>query len=462
MVKPERLYFIGIKGQGMAPLAIYAKEKGYVVGGSDVAEEFSTDAALKKVGIEPVVFAAKNIKNFQPDKIIVSAAYDEKNTELKFARQKKINILSSTDFLAEEVASKKLIAVAGIHGKTTTTAWIAYTLIQGGFDPSYIIGEAKINQLDLPGHYSHDDYFIIEADEYRKSNQDPSPKFWDFAPSIAVITSIELDHPDIYQDEQAIFRAFYKFATQVKRNGLIIINNDYPWCRRLIQRCGDRRMITYGCYQGADYQIVPQSTNEFILKIRRGNQEEKIKSGLAGQHNFTNATAALIVANYLNIPLSKIKTAVGKFSGLEKRLQVLGEKNGLIYIDDYAHHPTAIKTTLATLRQLYPRRRIWAIFQPHTFSRTAALMNDFASSFLVADKVIIAPVFASAREQTGAIDSMDLVKKIRQFQPSAQYISSLDAIYSFIQRYQRTGDVIVTLGAGEVRKINEKLLKENI
>ncbi|TSC96143.1 MAG: UDP-N-acetylmuramate: L-alanyl-gamma-D-glutamyl-meso-diaminopimelate ligase, partial [Candidatus Berkelbacteria bacterium Licking1014_2] len=220
MANKQKVYFLGVKGQGMAPLAVYAKEKGYLVSGSDVEKDFSTADLLKQAGIEPLVFNPQNIKKFQPDIIVVSAAYGADNPELKFAqKQKKIKIISYSEFIKEEAMDKDLIAIAGIHGKTTITALLAFILTEAGLDPSYLVGVAKINDLSPPGHYGQGRYFIIEADEYRQSQTNHQPKFWDFRPKIAVISSIELDHPDIYPDEKTIGNAFHKFASQIKRDG---------------------------------------------------------------------------------------------------------------------------------------------------------------------------------------------------------------------------------------------------
>jgi len=461
--KYNSIYFIGIAGVGMSALAVFAKNLGYKISGSDVDSEFITDKILKNENIQRNYgFNPKNIQD-EIDLVIVGASFKEDNVELKEVKNKHITTLYYSEAIAELVTNMKTIAVSGVHGKTTTTALLAVLMEKAKVSPSYIIGSAEVPGLPSNAHVGTGEWFVVEADEYKKSPDDNTSKFLDLKPEILIISAIEWDHPDVFDSIDEVYRSFYKLACSVKRSGTIIANIDSPKVLKLHISLADRNFITYGFNNRANWQIVKWEENseksEFYLKIN--NQEfGPFTIAVPGKHNVYNATAALAAAFVTGIRLETLAKYLPEFSGVERRFQIKGEKNNILVIDDYAHHPTAITTTLETIKQKYPNRRIICVFQPHTFSRTKALLEDFAKSFSNADKVIIPDIFASAREKSSGIHSRHLVFKIKQFHPDVLYLSNLDEVEEYLEENIEPNDIIVTMGAGDIYKLGEKLLDQ--
>lgn len=458
----KKLHFIGIKGVGMAALAILAKEKGYTVTGSDTGETFVTDKALAEAGINPLNFDPQNLKD-KPDMVIVSAAYDKENPELKEARKKRLDIKPYSEALTMLAGDSEVIAVSGIHGKTTTTALISFLLTKANLDPSFVIGSGEIPSLGKSSHYGKGEYFILEADEYRKSSEDNNPKFFDFSPKIEIITSIEMDHPDMFTSEEKVYDAFYKFACRIPRDGFIVLCTDYPKARKLLGTLADRNFETYGFNEGASWQIANYQEAEDLTIFNLLHQNKLVgpfKLKIPGKGNVLNAAASIITALKLGIEEKSIKKHLSNFSGVKRRFEKIGQIGDITIIDDYAHHPRSIALTLEAVKKRFPRAKILCIFQPHTYSRTKELLGEFALSFKIADKVIITNVYASVREKEATVSGEDLASLIRKNKQSVKFIAEWSKIIQEVIDNIDKETLIITMGAGDIYKLSEKILEE--
>ena len=458
----KKIHFIGIKGVGMAALAVYAKEAGFEVTGSDNEKVFLTDKILKKNGIEVKKFDAANLKA-RPDLVVISAAYSKDNIEAKEARKKHLEIKPYSEALAYFSHDHQVIAVSGIHGKSTTTAMLAWLLARADLDPSFIVGAAEIKNLATNAHFGQGDYFILEADEYRKSPEDSTPKFFDLTPKIEIISSIEMDHPDVFSSEESIYNAFYKFACRVPRNGFIVLCLDYPKAKKLQRSLVDRNFETYGFSESAQWKIIDyketvQETEFFLL-----HDEQKIgpiKLKVPGVANVLNAAAAAVTSLKIGLSERMIKRNLSNFTGVKRRFETIGQIDNLTIIDDYAHHPRSIRMTLEAVRVKFPEAKIWCIFQPHTYSRTKSLLSEFATSFKSADKIIVTDIFSSEREKEGPISSQDLTSAIRQNHRSVRYVPSWSKIKQDIIDNLNGPIVLITCGAGDIYKLGEEIYQD--
>lgn len=460
--KPKRekelVYFLGIKGVAMSALAIMARQLGFDVEGSDSEHTYSTevrDKKFKQLGIVAYSgFDPERLKK-KPDKVIVSAAYGPTNIEYKAAKSYRLNILTQSEFLGEIMQKFEGIGVSGVHGKTTTSALIAFILKEAGYSPSYSIGAPDVYGLDGCGHIGDGKYFVAEADEYRRSEDDNTPKFFDLPIKDLIISSIELDHPDIFESAEDVYEVFYKLSTKIPRDGTIIACTDWPLVRRLVSRNVDRSCLTYGFGAQAMYQIVDLKEGEqttFSIKA-----DEKIigqfATTLPGKYNALNATSAIILLLKLGLTKEAIAKALLKFQGAQRRFQFLGKYNGAVIIDDYAHHPTAVAGVIEATKNRFPTKKVIVVFQPHTYSRTGKLLKEFADSLKEADKVILVNIFASAREKSGYVTIKDLVDKVRLVSPDVEYRSSLQEVAQYLKHSINETDVVLLVGAGDVYQV---------
>lgn len=449
MNKTKSIHFVGIKGVGMTPLAIIAKEAGMIVTGSDIADVFITDIPLKKAGIIPLVgFAKNNVGDV--DLVIVTGAHGGfNNIEAQEAKRKNIKIITQGEavgiFMDGEIFGRKFvgISVTGTHGKTTTSAMIATVLKSNGLDPSYLIGTSEILSLGAPGHYGKGRYFVAEADEYMtEPNFDKTIKHMWQHPTIAVITNIEFDHPDAYVSLDDTRGKFLAFASQLPGDGTLIVCGDDSQIKQLLDEFKGNR-ITYGFASNNDYVV------EDVL---RG-----IELSVFGVHNQLNAVAAFIVGQKVGLSKEEIEKGLIRFNGSKRRSEFIGRlPSGTLMFDDYAHHPTEIKKTLKAFREKFPTNKITCIFQPHTYSRTKLLFEQFSDSFGDVDTVILTNVYASLREKSDPSVSMrDLADKIGK---KALFLSDLSDVVEYLDaQFFGKNDIIITMGAGDVYKIAEKL-----
>lgn len=463
-IKAKNAYLIGIKGVGMTALAIFLKQAGFEVSGSDTAEVFVTDKLLKENGINFYEnFDEKNLHTLKYDLIIISAAYDDSNVEVSEAMRRKMNVKYYSEVLGEITSGKKTIAVAGIHGKTTTTAMLALILEKANLDPSFIIGSGEVPNFKTNAKKGSGDYFVVEADEYRKSPKDNTPKFLDLNPQIAIISSIELDHPDVFATEEDVYNAFYSLVCRVPRNGSIILCLDYMKSKKLLRSIVDRNFETYGFDPTSKWRIVnvKQENDLSVFSIESSGQVYgPFKMQLPGNHNILNATAATVTALKIGISESVVKNALEDFKSVKRRFEVIGKVGEITVIDDYAHHPTAIIRTLEAAKRKYVDSKIWCIFQPHTFSRTEKLLDEFSLSFKSADQVIVTDIFASAREAKGKITAEDLVEKIKKSQSKVKYIADQSEIEKFILANVKEPAVIMTIGAGDIYQLGQSIFEK--
>ncbi|OGI16243.1 MAG: UDP-N-acetylmuramate--L-alanine ligase [Candidatus Moranbacteria bacterium RIFCSPHIGHO2_12_FULL_54_9] len=460
----KHVHMIGIKGAGMTALAGLLTKQGALVTGSDIGEVFFTDRILEDLKIKCVErFDPQNIPA-ATQAIIYSTAYSqEANPELAAALASGLPVWSYPEALGMLTREKLTLAVCGTHGKTTTSALLAETLKFTGLDPSAIVG-SRIMNWDGNALSGSGEYLVLEADEYQN-------KLAAYAPFAVILTSVDWDHPDFFPDKESYERAFADFVERIPRHGVLVYCSDSARVARIAEQAMCRK-ISYGLLAGADFHIhdyVPVKMGfvgeadiikQSFAVTHDGQELGTFKLKLAGEHNAANATAVLALALYLKQDLARIRTAFEKFSGTERRFEYIGERYGALFYDDYAHHPEEIRVTLKAFRELYPDRRLRVIFHPHTFTRTKALLTDFAQSFETADEVAVLDIYGSAREVQGGVSSEDLVQLINRFFPGkAEYAPSQEELIGRLEETMGRQDVIITLGAGNVWEIAHRLAK---
>ena len=450
----KKIYFIGIKGVGMTAIAQVLKLRGAEVTGSDTHEKFFTDEVLAKSGIKFYEgFDAENLEKEKPDLVIYSTAYSDDNQELAAARKSGVAILSYPEALGQILKEGFGIAVCGTHGKTTTTAILGFVLQELGADPTVIVGSA-VPQLGGNARAGRGEHVVIEADEYQN-------KFLYFDPRAVVLTSAEYDHPDFFKTPEEYDDAFKKFVMKVPVDGFLVAYFDDKNVKEIAEaaKC---KIIFYGLMSG-DWQaknIIQKNGGMEFEVLEKGESRGIFKIKLLGNHNVANALAVIATATRLGFDLEKVRVALEKFSGAVRRFEIKGEADAVLVIDDYGHHPTEIRVTLEAARQKYPDRRIWCIFHPHTFTRTKALLKDFSKSFGAVDKTIVIDIYGSAREVTGGVSSEDLVELIKKEGKDALYIPTIPEAAEFLAKEVKSGDVVITMGAGDVWRIGELLLEK--
>lgn len=420
----KKAYFIGIKGVGMTALVQVLQKRDIEVLGSDTSEKFFTDKVLERLKIKVIEnFNRQNVPS-DADLVIVSAAYlgqAASNPEVIEAEQKNLPIFSYAQILAMLLKEKYGIAIAGTHGKTTITAMLGLVLEKAGFDPTVIVG-AEVLQWQSNARVGQSNYLVAEADEYRNN-------FLNYFPQVLILTSLEYDHPDFFKDFEEYKAAFQQLAERIPQNGFIVVN-------------------------GRDQELEKIIKNVQCPIIKYGFEPMKIKLKVPGEHNLLNASAVMAAALKLGIKKEIIEQALAEFQGTRRRFEIKGERKGVLFIDDYAHHPTEIKATLQAAKSAYPAQKIWAVFQPHTFSRTKALLDDFAQAFGQADQVIILDIYGSVREKAGEISARDLVKKVSHYQKKAKYIPTIEQAKKYLEKQLQPGDLVLTMGAGDVWKLS--------
>jgi len=438
----------------MTAIAQVFKLRGAEVTGSDTHEKFFTDEVLAKNGIKFYEgFDAKNLAAEKPDLVIYSTAYTEENPELAAARKSGVAILSYPEALGQILKEGFGIAISGTHGKTTTTAMLGFVLRELGADPTVIVGSA-VPQLGGNARAGGGKYVVIEADEYQN-------KFLYFDPRAIILTSAEYDHPDFFKTPEEYNDAFRKFVEKIPVDGFLVACGDDKSVLE-ISKSAKCKIISYGLTAGdwrAENILARVCGMEFEV-LEYGESHGIFKIQLFGNHNVANALAVIATARELGFDLEKIREALEKFSGAVRRFEIKAEAGGVLVIDDYGHHPTEIKVTLEAARQKYPGRRIWCVFHPHTFTRTKALLSDFAKSFGAVDKTIVIDIYGSAREVAGGVSSGELVELIKKEGKDALYISTISEAAEFLAKEVKSGDVVITMGAGDVWRVGELLLKK--
>jgi len=456
------VHFIGIGGSGLSAIARLLLESGYTVSGSDraltpFAEEVRKAGATVYVGHHP-----RNLTG--ADWVVRSSAIKDDNPEVKAAKRAGLAVYKRADFLGRMMEDKTGIAIAGTHGKTTTTAMTAWVLSELGRDPSFIVG-GVMNNLGVNAHSGKGKTFVIEADEYDNM-------FLGLRPQIEVVTSIEHDHPDCFPTLESMYRAFEKFVALLPAEGTLIVCAEDAGAAALIPyaRKEGKTVISYGM-QGEMTINTPywMQAREMVTNERGGydftattnmasktSASVKVSLQVPGEHNVRNSLAVLAIIGVLGLPRKKAAQALGEFTGTGRRFELRGEVNGISIIDDYAHHPTEIRATLSGARARYPDARIWAVWQPHTYSRTKTLFLDFARAFKDADQVIVTEVYA-AREPRQEFTSAEVVSAMPHL--SARYVKTLPEVTEYLLQNLQPGDVMLVLSAGDADEVSTNVLK---
>lgn len=460
----RNLHFLGIKGVGMTALALYAQDMGKRITGSDVEETFVTQEILqkRKIAITTRVSAPRLPESTQA--LVYSAAFPN-SPQRRLARRRGIPQLSFAQALAWFTQGKQLITTCGVGGKTTTAAMIATILQEAGWQPSFVIGVGNVANLGVPGRFTPAPYAVLEADEYVSvPGEDPTPKFLYLSPSIIVTTNIEHDHPDVYPSLRETKQIFCKFMKTLTRDGLLVVNEDDPNTRQTLRQCQVNPKVSqqsFGLSRGADWRIrsVRQIQGRTSFTVQVQQRKFDLDLVIPGVFNARNATAALIVASHLGIDLGIARQALGQFRGCRRRFESVGTFRGMPIIDDYAHHPREIEATLTAARAWFPDKRLRVVFQPHTFSRTKALLPEFAAALGQADEVIITDIYASAREKKDPTTSAEvLAKRVLPLQKNSQYLKVAEML-EYLRTSSSQGDLLLTLGAGDVYQLGLRLLE---
>ncbi len=474
----NKAFLIGIKGVGMASLAYILDDLGIEVKGSDVAETFVTSHLLSQRGFKIYhSFDPAIITQEKPDLVITTGAHGGKrNPQFLAALQAKIPAATHAQALGWLMNQKKFpISVAGVGGKTTISALLSHLLSYNHYHPAYAVGAGSLKPLVWPGAWGKGKYFVAEADEYATCPlTDHRPRFYWQKPQILILTNIEYDHPDVYQNLKQTLETFLDFSRRtLERGGQVVSFFDNPnnqWLiRQLYQEGYQERVVSYGFSGEADWQIEPLNVTYPQTKARlvsRSGDLMLLKLQLPGKFNLTNAAAAAITAHLLGLNPKQITTSLSQFIAVQRRFEFLGnlhlpQKEIKLY-DDYAHHPKEIKTTLQAARNWFLHQQIGVVFQSHTFSRTRRLLDEFVESLLLADKVYLAPVFASAREKKSQTDWQKIMgEKISQKMSPNQklyLVSQPQELLNVLQGEENLPDVLFTMGAGDIYKWGQKLL----
>ncbi|MBI3985185.1 MAG: UDP-N-acetylmuramate--L-alanine ligase [Candidatus Levybacteria bacterium] len=469
MKKKKHIHFVGIKGVGMTPLAIIAKQAGFKVSGCDIDEEFITDSALRNDGIEPMKgFAASHIDT--ADLVITTGAHGGfDHIEVVEAKKRGINVWTQGqavgEFMKGDIFGKSFegISISGTHGKTTTTAMIATILREEKLDPSFVIGTGNVPYLSSCGHFGKGKYFVAEADEYAtEPKYDRTPKLLWQKPKIAVITSIELDHPDLYESIEHLREAFYLFSNNIAIDGSLIACIDDFQTESLIKRVSGR-VITYGFSKNADFYIdkISIEKEKMFFWIQNGKTNlGEFMLNVTGEHNALNALAAILVCLEIGLSLERIRKGLMKFTGSRRRFEFIKDlSSGAILYDDYAHHPTEIKKTLLAFKKTFPGKKILCIFQPHTYSRTKKLFEDFKYSFADATELILVDIYPSAREPIDeSVSSKLLLDEIAKLSSNVFHFSDLYDVVKYVnQKAYGNNWIVLTMGAGNIYKLADDL-----
>jgi UDP-N-acetylmuramate--alanine ligase len=451
------IHFVGMKGIAMTALAVWVKEQGITVTGSDTREEFPSDKILSSAGISVISgFAASHITKNRPDAVIYTGAHNGRdNIEVRTALSLHIPCFAHGEALGIAMAGKKQISVAGSHGKTTTSAMIATILTSIGSDPSYAVGCGEIQGLGFPGHYGKGDFFIAEADEYiTDPTHDTTPRFLWQKPDILVVTNVDFDHPDAYASVRQVQDAFLALMAKQKGKKVSILNRDDPESIPLLENNTLNTIITYGLSQSAMYYPASityrPGRTEFEL-MHEGKSLGIFRLSVPGEHNVMNALAAIIACRQTGVSWSQIQIGLVRFSGAKRRFEKIGAVSGVTFYDDYAHHPKEISSTLAAIRSWYPKDRLIVVFQPHTYSRTYTLLADFGGAFRSADIVICTDIYASAREkETLGMSGMLFTREVQKHHKRVYYAAGADEVTAVLSSLTTKGDRVVFMGAGNI------------
>lgn len=452
--KPVHVHFIGIGGISMSGLAEILLSRKFPVSGSDSHESALTDQLAAQGAVVHYPQMAENITD-DIDVVVYTAAIHPDNPEFRAAQEKNLPMLTRAQLLGEIMRNyKEAINVSGTHGKTTTTSMITEILLEAHKDPTVSVG-GMLKDIGGNIRVGGQETFVVEACEYTNS-------FLSFFPTIEVILNVEADHLDFFKDIDDIRHSFKLFAEKLPEDGLLVINKDIKHSEYFTQalKC---RVVTFGHEKDADYTANFISYDKFAhpsyTLFYKGEELAQVELGVTGEHNIYNSLAAIAVARSLDIPMEVILRGLKRFTGTDRRFQKKGSVNGSTIIDDYAHHPQEIAATIEAAKK-YPHRKLWIVFQPHTYSRTAALLDDFAGALSQADEIVLADIYAAREKNTIGISSDDLRKHMLEQNTNVYYIPKFEDIEDFLLQHVEEGDVLITMGAGDIYKVGDDLLKQ--
>jgi UDP-N-acetylmuramate--alanine ligase len=455
-VEGKRFHFIGAGGIGMSGLAkLLIKHKG-IVTGSDQTASGVTDKLCQMGADIRIGHNAGNL-NPQTDAVVISAAIKEDNPELKLARKRGCKVYKYAEMLGELMKCYDGIAVSGTHGKSTTSAWLIHLLKQAGLDPSFIIG-ADITQLGSSSGTGDGKYFVAEACEYDRS-------FLNLKPKIAAILNIEQDHLDYYKDENEIVDAFGEFALATREDGVLIANGTDSNVAKVIGKLrAGRHCETFGLDESCDFSALNVRLNDGLYSFdiyHKGQLLGETRIGLPGKHNVLNALAAVAMAINAGLEPGQVLELLTTFAGVDRRLTLKGRFGQIAVLDDYAHHPTEIRASLEAIRERYQPRRLWCVFQPHQYSRTRFLLDDFAESFKLADITIVPEIYfvRDSKSAKKEVNSQILVERMRANGTEAVFIDGFSRICDYLKSEVMPGDAVVTMGAGDIWKVTDEYLQ---
>jgi len=455
--KIQRVHFVGIGGIGMSGIAEVLLNLGFKISGSDLKPSVVTD---RLASLGATIFDGHRAENVSgAEVVVVSSAVPNDNPELAEAGALHIPVIQRAEMLAELMRLKYGIAIAGMHGKTTTTSMVAAVLAGSGLDPTVVVG-GRVDAMGSNARLGNSQYLVAEADESDRS-------FLKLSPILAVVTNIDREHMDCYRNMRDVKRAFLDFMDRVPFYGMVVLCNDDPILRRMLPQI-PRRVVTYGTRRGSDFQIkvrecgFDNQNNHPIGRFDvtyRGNSLGEFRLRVPGAHNVLNATAAIAVGIGLDIQVGQIRSALENFHGVDRRFQLRGKVAGISVIDDYGHHPTEIRATLAAARQC-GFRKIHVIFQPHRYTRTRDLMDEFATAFNDADSLIVLDIYPASEQPIEGVTGEALARRVTdEGKRTAAYASSFaEALHSVCEAAEQ-GDMILTLGAGSVFQLGPMIVE---
>lgn len=452
----KNIHCIGIGGIGLSGLAEILKDKGYKVSGSDMKESEITEK-LRKTGIK--IYGEHDERNIEnADLVVYSAAVSEDNPEMKKAKEQGLPILTRAEMLGAVMADYDMgIAVSGTHGKTTTTSMISLILENARKDPTILVG-GNLSEIGGNVKIGQSAYFVTEACEYMDS-------FLSLKPKVEIILNIDSDHLDYFKDIDHIVNSFQKFAELVSEEGTIIAYDANPFVNNIIKDFPN--VISFGFNENCTYYVTDIVFNSCGMPQFYINHKNRrlctVQLAVPGEHNILNALAAFACCHHLGVEVDEIVATLENYTGTQRRFDIIGETSkGIKVVDDYAHHPTEIRATLAAAGNI-PHKALWCIFQPHTYTRTMALFDEFLISFEVADKIIFADIYAAREKNIHKISSEKLAVEIRKLHPDKEvsYIEDFDEIAKYVLKNAKKDDLVITMGAGDIYKVAEIILEKD-
>ncbi|MCL2485557.1 MAG: UDP-N-acetylmuramate--L-alanine ligase [Endomicrobia bacterium] len=446
MFKKNHIHFVGIGGSGMSGIAEVLINLGHTVSGSDLKKTDVTEH-LKNVGAK--IFIGHNAKNIKDAEVVVtSTAVNKSNPEVVAALKNKIPVIPRVEMLAELARLKYAVTIAGTHGKTTTTSLTALVLDEGGLDPTIVIG-GRLKNLKTSARLGRGEYLVAEADESDGS-------FLKLSPAITVVTNIDNDHLDYYGNMENLKEAFVKHINSVPFYGAAMICSDNELVREIMPKI-TRKYVTYGLSGNPDIKAenikVLDDCTAFDV-LYKGKKQGTVCIRMPGKHNILNSLAAIGVGLRLGIPFNLIARAINKFDGVGRRLEIKGEKNGITVIDDYGHHPTEVVATIKAIKHFWPKRKLTVLFQPHRYTRTQNLYNDFGKSFSDADFVKVLEIYSAGEKPIKGVSSDLILKSLKENKCAAEKFKTLEVIAESLPEKS----ILLTLGAGDVWKKGEEFL----